>query len=123
MLKVITNSMEKITPINKHKIVLKEFITGRDDEEIQKPITDVKFQMGSRGEGIAEINAGEAIKQSKHIAIQKVVISIDGKTDDILNLVLDMPKKDYQFVLEEVDKVVTGDFTPPISEKQKGGIK
>lgn len=114
---------EVITPIKKHKVVLKDYITGREDEEIQKPITDIKFQMGAQGEGKAEINAGEALKLSKHISIEKVVISVDDKKEDILNLVMDMVKQDYQFVLKEVDKIVSGDFTNPISEKQKDGIK
>jgi hypothetical protein len=114
--------MEILTP-NKTKVVLKDWITGRDDEDIQRPITAVKFQIGASGAGSGEINAGEAMEKSKHIAIEKVVISIDGKTENVLDLVLDLPKKDYQFVMKEVDKVVTGDFTKPSEETVNDGIK
>lgn len=114
--------MEIITPISKIKVQLKDWITGRDEVEIQRPITAVRLQIGEKGTSMGEINAGEASEKSKNIAIEKVVISVDGKTEGILDAILDMHKKDYQFVLREVDKVISGDFIKPSLEKQKDGI-
>jgi hypothetical protein len=102
------------TPVNKIEVELKDFITGREGEEIDKPIMDVRFKIGTSGQGNAEINVGEAIKKSTEIAVGIVVLSVDGKKEDILNSVLDLPKKDYKFVLDNVDKIVRGeDFTKP----------
>jgi hypothetical protein len=115
--------MLKKTPIQKIDIEFKDYITGRDEEDIQRPITSVKFQIGVKGEGSGEINAGEAIEKSKHIAIQRVVLSVNGKTENVLDAVLDLHKDDYKFVMEEVDKVVKGDFTKPSSKTQDAGIK
>jgi hypothetical protein len=102
------------TPIKKHKVELKDFITGREFEEIQKPITDVKIQIEAGGKGVGEINAGEVQRKSTEKAIEIIVVSIDGETKDVLNKVYDMPSKDYSFVLAEVDKVGKGvNFTKP----------
>ena len=115
--------MKITTPINKVEVELKDWITGRDEQDIQRPITSVKLQIGIKGAGVGEIDVGKAMEESKNIAVQKVVISADGKTGDILNAILDMHKQDYQFVMNEVDKVINGDFTKPILEKTKDGTK
>jgi hypothetical protein len=112
-----------ITPINKVKVSLKEWITGRDEVEIQRPITAIKLQIGEAGHSMGEINAGEASEKSKNIAIEKVVISVNGKTEGILDAILDMHKQDYQFVISEVDKIISGDFIKPVSQTHAGGIK
>lgn len=115
--------MEIITPVNKVKVQLKDWITGRDEVEIQRPITAIKFQIESSGKGAGEIDVGEATEKSKRAAIEKVVISVDGKTEGILDLVLDMHKQDYLFVMKEIDKVIGGDFIKPNLENQNAGIK
>ncbi len=115
--------MEIITPIGKNKVILKDYITGRDDEDIQKPMTDLKLQIGIKdADGRTEINAGEVLRQQKNIKIEKVVISVDGKKENILNIVLDMHIQDYKFILEEINKIIEGDFTKPNSKKQEDGI-
>jgi hypothetical protein len=102
------------TPQEKHKVEIKEWITGRESEEIEAPITDVRFKVNMKGQGDAEINAGEAVRKSAENAVKIVVVSVDGATDDVLKRVLDMPKVDYKFVMGEVDKIVRGEgFTNP----------
>ena len=115
--------MQIETPIGKNKVELKEWITGRDERDIQRPITSVKLQIGIKGAGTGEIDVGKAMEESKNEAIKKVIVSIDGKTEGILDLVLDMHKKDFEFVMAEVDKVITGDFIKPVSKTPEDGIK
>jgi hypothetical protein len=104
--------MQIITPKLKKKLELKEWITGGDFEEINKPITDVKFEVGSSGAGKAEINAGEAQRKSIEKAIEIIVVSVDGDEKDILKKIYALPVTDYQFVLSQVNRVKTGeDFT------------
>jgi len=114
---------EITTPIKNIKVQLRDWITGRDEIDIQRPITAMKFQISQLGVGKGEIDVGEASEKSKEVAIEKVVISVEGKTDDILNAVLDMHREDYLFVMTEVDKIVSGVFTKPNLEKQKDGTK
>lgn len=101
--------MEIITPILNRKVELKDWITGREQQEIMKPITDTKMTISSKGESSTEINIGEAQRKSTEKAIEFVVISIDGDKKDILNRVYDMPSKDYDFVVKKVDSIVKGD--------------
>lgn len=113
------NTKEIITPKEKHKILMVEWISGREGIEIDKPILNVKMSVEKK---TGEINLGEAIRSSKEIAIKIIIVSIDGDSKNILDRVLDMPKSEYEFVIGEVDKVISGeDFTKPVS-KEKGGI-
>jgi uncharacterized beta-barrel protein YwiB (DUF1934 family) len=101
------------TPINNHDVVLKEWITGRELQEIRKPLTDVKMMIESGGKTTAEVNAGDAQRKSIDKAIEIVVLSVDGSEEDVVNKIYDMHSKDTEFVMAKVDAVVTGeDFTP-----------
>jgi hypothetical protein len=112
------------TPKQKSKVVLKSWITGQEGNEIDKPIMDIKFKINTLGQGSADLNIGEADRQSKEIAIQKVIVSIDGDNKDVVKRVLNMPKTDYNFVMAEINKIVRGeDFTQPAGQKQKDGIE
>jgi hypothetical protein len=109
------------TPIEGKELELKCWITGQDYEDIQKPITSVKMYIESTGVGKGEINAGEASQKSTEIAIGKVVVSVDGRKENILKSIREMRKEDYLFVLKEVDNVVKGkDFTQPINQQESG---
>jgi len=114
-----------ITPFGKNVVELKEWITGKEYEEIQKPIKDIKvlLEASNSNKGIvkSEINAGEATRKSTEIAIKTIVISIDGSKEGILGKIESMRKEDYLFILKEVDKVVSGEnFTIPESKPEDG---
>lgn len=104
--------MEITTQKSKQKIVLKDWISLGEWEEIQKPIMSVKIKLGSQGVGGGEIDVGEAYQKSTDKAIEIVIQEIDGKKEDILARVKAMERKDGEFVLKAVDGVVRGqDFT------------
>ena len=103
------------TPVKEHKVVVKEWISGKEYEEIQKPITGVKMLVNLMGKDQSvksEINVGEVTQESTDIAIKTVVVSIDGETKDIIEAVKSMNKKDYLFVISEVDKICTDENFP-----------
>ena len=96
----------KIKTKNNHEVELKNEITGRDFREIKYASTEaLKFNDRM---SIDRVSSGY-LQHMEDIAIQKVVLSIDGKTEDILNAVLDLPKDDYQEVIEAVEKLTKGD--------------
>ncbi|XOB41800.1 MAG: hypothetical protein ACKKMS_00150 [Candidatus Nealsonbacteria bacterium] len=100
------------TPMKGHKIELREWITGKEYEEIQKPITDIRaiFETTGIGKGMGrgEVNVGEASRKSTENAIKIIVISVDGEDKNILGKVQSMRSEDYLFVLKEVDNIATG---------------
>lgn len=54
-----------------------------------------------------DLSKTELAKRLVNIAI----VSIDGATDNVTNLLRDLPLGDYLFLSKEVTKIVNGDFT------------
>lgn len=101
------------TPQEKHQVELKKWITGREYEEIQAPLNNLKVQIDASKTNpaiLSEINLGEITRKTTEIAIKTIVVSIDGDKNNVLDKVLNMAKNDYLFVVQEVDKVYKGDF-------------
>lgn len=102
------------TPSGK-SVVLKRLLSGRDIEYIEQPMTDIRIAINDKGKFGGEVKAGDAKRESLHRAIEKVIVSIDGK-DASIEEVLDLPASDYRAVIKEVDNIVSGeDFQTPIS--------
>lgn len=94
---------EITTPIGKKKIVLKEYITGRDMRELK----DIYLKVGkidATGQGMTDINP-EILNQAENKSVELVVISVDGETEGVLNKILDMPSEDTTFILEKVAEI------------------
>lgn len=102
------------TPSGK-EVVLNRLLTGRDVEYIEQPMQDIRIAINDKGKIGGEVKAGDAKRESLHRALEKVVLTIEGKdatVDDVLNL----PAADYKAIVLEVDKIVSGeDFQTPIS--------
>lgn len=98
------------TPIQGVAVIIKEWITGREQEYIQQPIIDaasVKAGFGG-GQGTAEIAdfKTSAITDSSHRAIESVVVSVSGSAERIIDAVLDLHKEDYEFVMDAVNEIL-----------------
>ena len=85
-----------ITPIDKHEVILKSFLTGREKREFTNN-PDEGFEM---------------------IGIRVAIISVDGKTDKITDTILDMHGKDYDFVLNEMAEIIN-DSSFLVEKKKK----
>lgn len=101
--------MQIKTPIKNHVVELKDWITGRELEEINKPITDVKMKVEGAGKLTGEISMGEMQRKSTEKALEIIVVSIDGEKKDIVNVIYGMHSKDYKFVLGKVNDIITGE--------------
>lgn len=92
-----------------HEVVIKEYITGRESRAISDVfLAGVKVTVGEDGKPKTEgIDAGiSSVAQDKSIEV--LVVSVDGKTDDVLASVLDLPKADFDEVISALDKVQNG---------------
>lgn len=102
-------------------MVLKAWITGKEAMKIDAPFTNLKMTLDTNGVGKGEVNAGEAISASQKAAIEVVVVSIDGKTENIYEQAISLRKSDFQFLLQEIDKVVKDkDFPLPVKTQGDG---
>lgn len=98
------------TPIQGKSVILKEWITGREQEYIQEPIisaASIKAGVGG-GQAAAELSGfkSSAITESSHHAIETVVVLVEGNETDVLKSVLDMHVQDYDFVMEAINEVI-----------------
>lgn len=117
------------TPIGKHKVVLKDFISGYDDEAIEAVYTSGRHKVdtGNDGKNAQEFEIeGSVIQAADREAVKRVVISVDGdngegKPEGILGLVYNMRKEDTRFVKNAVDKVVNPQEDTP--EKKANASK
>lgn len=101
-------TFEIVTPIKGHKVVLRSWITGRESQKID----------GAMFKGVGTTQDGKKLtpklsesmlSDQENASIEVVVVSVDGKENDVVNSVLNMRAKDYSFVTAEVQKVVDGD--------------
>ncbi len=98
-----TPTIQIETPKAKHKLVLKEWITGRDMRELK----DIYLKVGkidASGQGMTDINP-DVLNQAENKSVELVVISVDEKTDGVLEAILNMPSEDTTFVLGKVAEI------------------
>ena len=108
------------TPLGKNKIELKEYITGRDLRKIRAVFAkDLEFGLSDGKTETNKIKAGELTVEAENIAIDTVIISIDGERENLVDKVLDMQSEDYEFVIKEINKVTQGDNFLEPAKKQK----
>lgn len=106
-----------ITPVNKVEVELKGYITGRDKQNIEGIMLEAAdFQADENGEYKAKIS-GKVATLMTNKKIEAVVVSVGGETTNVLDKVLDLISEDYDFVLEEIDKIA--DVALDASKKKK----
>ena len=101
---------EIIIPVGKNKIIIKSWLTGRERRAIRSVLLEeVKFGQTGEGEVAPEYNIqGSVLNKAQDKAFESVIVSIDGNSDDIVNNILDMRDKDFDFVVKEIDEVTGG---------------
>lgn len=83
----MTRSTKTIeTPIEKHKIVVYEYLTGGDKRVI--------------------ISAGEDRDSQLNAMVKSLIVSVDGITEDILQQIDNMHGKDFDFIFTELTKII-----------------
>ena len=98
------------TPIKKHKVVIKTWLTGRERRGIKEPLFEgmkVSIVKGDKTEVQPKGSMVGVMNKLEDISIETVVTSIDEDNKNILNRVLDMCEKDFTFVVKEIGKVTS----------------
>jgi len=111
--------IELQTPIEKHKVKIKKYLTGRDSKELNalmlKGIDFSEVIVKKNPDGtLDESGANELLKQVKgdklfetiDKQVEVMVVEVDGSTEGVYDKVLDMHSDDYDFVVNEVTKIV-----------------
>lgn len=95
------------TPIEKHKVEIKSWITGRDRRALRSVYLEAsEVKISGDVPEIKEMS-GKIIEQAENKMIEIAVVSIDGKKDKILDYILDMHDTDYEFVMKKINQVTS----------------
>jgi len=93
--------------IGGHKIVFKTYATGRENNEIQSVyLRSAKISMVGKDAQVGSFTGEvqiEAVKKS----IEMLVVSVDGKTENVVDTILDLPVEDYEAVVAEIEQLTS----------------
>lgn len=92
---------EIVTP-NGTKVEIKAYITGREDRELQKTFMS-QIQDFNNPEN-SKITS-DMILERQNKAWELVVVSINGIKEKIVDMILDLPLDDTNFIKNAVDEV------------------
>jgi len=85
---------------NGHVIVMKEYITGREANEIQSSyLKDAKVRIVDGAPQIDEFDVFSDEK-AKKIMFNLMIVSVDGNTENVADSILDLRNEDYEEVVE-----------------------
>ena len=87
-----TNNVSIITE-GGHEIVMKPFITGR------------------QALALSELPGNTQEEKNKNALIESIkilVISLDGKTENLVDSILDLPFSEYTFIVTKVTEIISG---------------
>lgn len=106
-----------ITPIGKHKVEIKEWLTGREREFVNEPMFNAVKPKASMVGGKPDIDMGQFdvkgyMKESAHREIETFVVSVDGVKEKVLDLVLGMHEDDTEFVKTSIEAISKKKDTP-----------
>lgn len=88
-----------------HKIVIKPFITLAENRTINDTLIG-GMETGPDGKA-NPISFNNARNKTQDKTFEIVVVSVDGKTDNIVQEILSLPKLDAQEVIKMVDEVTS----------------
>lgn len=92
-------------PLSKMEAVLKTYLTGGEKRQIRNVfLNDAEFTSKGDQQELGGIK-GSVVEQAENKAIEIVVVSVDSKTDGILAAILELHSKDYDFIIEAINKI------------------
>lgn len=109
---ILSENIEIVTPVGKHKVELKTWITGRESMKLNQAMMkhmkvnqDSLKQIGQESKiEIESVDLPNLTAELNTASIEIYVVSVDGNKENVLDIVLDMLEEDYNFVLAEIEK-------------------
>lgn len=97
---IIESEKELITPTGEHKLLVRAYLSGEDRRANRRMI----LKLNDEGK-TAKV---EGIEEAENFMIEQIILSIDGKSEDIVNQVLKFKAEDYDFVVDTVNDISRG---------------
>lgn len=96
------------TPAGK-TVILRSWITGKESQSIDSAMF-AGLETTGEGKKLAPKLSPTMLADQENASIKAVVVSIDGKDNDIVSTVLNLRKSEYDFIVKHVSKVVNGEL-------------
>lgn len=97
-------TIEIVTKGN-HKVVLKSYATGREARAIEgKYFESAKMEIAGGAPSMKGMSLGGAFEAEKEM-LRLLVVSIDGKTDNAHEVILDLPQNEYEEVIAKLNDI------------------
>jgi len=91
---------------NGHKIIYYAYATGREARAIEaKYLSSVQVDLGGEGKPNLSKFDTSAVFEAEKTAIASLVRSIDDKTDNLVEIALDMRSEDYEQLVAAINEV------------------
>lgn len=100
-------TIEIKTPHGKHVVVMKEYLNGKEKRAINAVFMDkVTIKAGADAAATSlDGLRGTAMVEYENAQLQNIVVSVDGKTDNVLEALLEMRSADLEFVVKTAQDV------------------
>ena len=86
-------------------VVIKDYITGREFNQIQQCYLDgAKMKFAGGEASFDDFDPQLSIKATETM-IETLVMSVGGKTEGIKDLILDLEKNEYDEIIEELNSI------------------
>lgn len=110
-----------ITTKNNHEVVTYTYITGREARLIRKPFMRFARIDATNAEDPISIESleVEAMEESENALFQSLIVSVDGKNENVADLVLDLPSDDYTEVVTHLNAISSGTLSTPKKIKER----
>lgn len=95
------------TPVGKNKVVIRNWITGKQADHLQSAFFDGLNVSQAEMEKFEEIKIpASKLMEFNHRKIEVYVESVDGNKENVLEAVLGMREEDTAFVAKEIEEVI-----------------
>lgn len=100
-------TVEIVTPIANIPVILKTYLTGGERRAINIPyLQRANLTIGEDGQTKKNIQyTADVDNEVKDAAIIQVVVSVNGKSENILEDILNLQEDDYDFVIAKIDEI------------------
>lgn len=94
-----------LTTKNQHVIVYHSYATGREARAIeQKYLGSVEIDMAGGVPNFKKMDTAAPFEAEKE-AIKMLIKTVDGKNENVLDTVLDLPQVDYEEIVAALNEV------------------
>lgn len=90
-----------------HEIVHYTYATGREAREMEAIVLNA-VNIDIKADGTPSVKGFDSTstQRAEETMIRYLVVSVDGKTENVLDIVLDFPQEECEAIVREINKVI-----------------